>query len=108
MAGSDESALYQRVQARHRTLVVLGTGASLFGLIVAAYVAVDLVMNGVRHPLLTILAGAGILFGIQILVFTRLTDLLLVLHEEQGARLQGAVTEAEDDNRSDSENPDSA
>lgn len=107
MAGPDESVLYRRVQARHRTLVILGAGASIFGLAVAAYVAGDLVMNGVRHPLLTILAGAGILLGIQILVFTRLTDLLLVLHEEQGARLQGAVSRQADEHGSDSEDTES-
>jgi len=60
----------------------LCTGAGVGG-----YVGVEWLTRRVSHEVLAVVAGFAILFGVQLLMFGVLADLLLSLHREQMDRL---------------------
>jgi dolichol-phosphate mannosyltransferase len=50
---------------------------------VAIYVLYDWIAYGIGHEILAIVSAAGILLGIQLLMFGFLADMILTLHREQ-------------------------
>ena len=54
---------------------------------IAAYVAIEWVTQRISHEVLAVVAGFGIIVGVQLLMFGVLSDMLLDLHEEQLRRL---------------------
>jgi dolichol-phosphate mannosyltransferase len=66
----------------------IGTASLLAGLGVAAYVGVEWVTRRVGHEGLAVVAAAGILLGVQLLIFGVLSDLIVTLHREQLRRLR--------------------
>lgn len=73
----------------------LGTLSSLVGVVLAAYVGWDWIANDVSHEVLTVVGAFAILFGVQLLMFGVLSDLIVTLHQEQRRRLD-ALTEDRD------------
>lgn len=74
--------LFEAVQTRHRTLLLAGVGSTTFGLVLAAYVGYRWFVHGVSHEVLALLAAAAVLVGVQLLVLSALTSMLIALHRE--------------------------
>ena len=72
--------------------VALASGVG--GLLIAVYVALEWFLFRVPHQIWAIVAAAGILLGVQLLMFGVLSDLILTLHREQLDRIESV---AEDD-----------
>lgn len=70
------------VAARHRLLVGTGLAALLFGLALGAYVGYDWFVAGISHEVLTVVSAVAVLIGVQVLVLTSLSSMLIALHEE--------------------------
>lgn len=73
---------FDAVMNRHRVLVIAGGVSTAFGLLVAAYVGYEWFVDGVSHEILTIVAAVAVLFGVQVLVLSSLSSMLIRLHEE--------------------------
>jgi glycosyltransferase (TIGR04182 family) len=71
----------------------LGTLSSLVGVIIGAYVGWDWLANGVSHEVLTVVGAFAILFGVQLLMFGVLSDLIVTLHQEQRRRIEALTDE---------------
>ena len=61
----------------------VGVSATSVGAVLAVYVAVEWVTRRVSHEVIAVIAAFGVLFGIQLLIFGVLSDLILKLHREQ-------------------------
>ncbi|QHS15972.1 S-layer glycoprotein N-glycosyltransferase AglJ [haloarchaeon 3A1-DGR] len=61
----------------------VGTIATAGGILVAIYVLYDWIAHGIGHEILAIVSAAGILLGIQLLMFGFLADMILTLHRER-------------------------
>ncbi|WP_277553371.1 S-layer glycoprotein N-glycosyltransferase AglJ [Halobaculum limi] len=59
-----------------------GGVAGIAGMLIASYVAYDWFVNGISHNVLAIVAGVGIILGVQLLIFGVLSDLVVTLHQE--------------------------
>jgi len=67
----------------------VGVVSGLFGVGIAGYVAYEwFVPPRTSHEVLAVLAGVSILFGVQLLMFGVLSDLIVTLHREQMRRLE--------------------
>ncbi|AHG04079.1 glycosyl transferase [Halobacterium sp. DL1] len=66
----------------------IGTVFGAIGAAIATYVAYDWFVNGISHEALTIVGGVSVLFGLQLLMFGLLSDLVVTLHREQSRRLE--------------------
>jgi dolichol-phosphate mannosyltransferase len=60
----------------------VGVLATLFGGALGAYVGVEWVTRGISHEVMAVAASFAILFGVQLLMFGVLSDLILTLHHE--------------------------
>jgi len=65
----------------------LGAGSTTTGLAVAAYVLYEWLAFGIGHQILAVVSAAGILLGIQLLMFGMLADMILMLHRERRQQL---------------------
>ena len=66
----------------------VGVLSGLFGVLVAVYVGYEwFVPPRTSHEVLAVVAAFGILFGVQLLMFGVLSDLIVTLHREQMRRL---------------------
>ncbi len=61
----------------------LGSVSALIGLLISLYVIVEWVTQGVPHQVLTLVAAIAVLFGVQLVVFGVLSDMILALYREQ-------------------------
>jgi dolichol-phosphate mannosyltransferase len=61
----------------------IGASSTLLGLLLAGYVAYDWLVNGVSHEVIALLAASGMLFGVQLLIFGVLSDMIVALNREQ-------------------------
>ncbi len=68
---------------RHRYLVNGGLGLGLVGALLAAWIAFEWFVRGISHEVLALVAGFAILLGVQLLVLSTLTSLLVDLHEAE-------------------------
>ncbi len=66
----------------------LGIGAILAGSAIASYVLARWVRYEVGHEVLAVAAAAGIILGVQLLMFGVLSDMIVTLHREQQRRLE--------------------
>jgi dolichol-phosphate mannosyltransferase len=66
----------------------VGVLSLLIGGVVGAYVGVEWVTRGVSHEVLAVVAGVSVLFGVQLLMFGVLSDMMLSLHREQLRRIE--------------------
>ncbi|SFC54121.1 dolichol-phosphate mannosyltransferase [Halobiforma haloterrestris] len=84
----------------------LGVTGIVTGALIAAYVVWEWVQYGIGHEILALVSAAGILLGVQLLMFGVLSDLLVTLHREQRRRLERITkksTAAESGGRQDRE-----
>lgn len=80
----------------------LGAMALLLGLTLAGFVGYRWWVLGVTHEVLALVAGVGILLGIQLFFFGVLSDLVVSLHREQRRRidrLEETLSEAESERK---------
>ncbi|WP_435184876.1 S-layer glycoprotein N-glycosyltransferase AglJ [Halobellus sp. EA9] len=76
--------LYRRAKTNNPLFYFgsLGVLSTVTGLVIAAYVLVDWLTRGISHEVLAVVAGFGIIVGVQLLMFGVLADLILALHRE--------------------------
>ena len=65
----------------------LGFLSTIVGTLVATFVGYRWFWEGVSHEVLAVVGGFGIIFGVQLLMFGLLSDLIVKLHREQMRRL---------------------
>jgi dolichol-phosphate mannosyltransferase len=65
----------------------VGVASGLGGTAIAAFVAIEWFVYGVPHQIWALAGAAGILLGVQLLMFGVLSDLILTLHREQLDRI---------------------
>lgn len=81
----------------------VGVAALAAGGVTAAYVGYRWVALGIGHEVLAIVAAAGILLGVQLVMFGVLSDMFVSLHREQARRLDRIEDRVEDAELSDDE-----
>ncbi|MFB6127443.1 MAG: S-layer glycoprotein N-glycosyltransferase AglJ [Halolamina sp.] len=83
-------ALYRQAKTSNPLFYFGSVGAlsGVTGLAIAVYVGVEWVTRGVSHNVLALVAAFGVLFGVQLLMFGVLSDLILTLHREQMERFE--------------------
>ncbi|MFW6321986.1 MAG: TIGR04182 family glycosyltransferase, partial [Halohasta sp.] len=77
----------------------VGLVSTLSGLGMAAFVVYRWFVDNVGHEIVAVGATAAILFGVQLLMFGVLADLILSLHREQLTRIDRLESESESDGR---------
>lgn len=65
----------------------MGLLSGLFGIFIAIYVGIEWVTRHVSHDVLAIVSGVSIIFGLQLLMFGVLSDMIVTLHREQMRRI---------------------
>jgi dolichol-phosphate mannosyltransferase len=74
----------------------VGSVSALVGLVVAAYVGYDFLVNGIAHEALAVVAAAGIILGVQLVVFGVLSDIIVTVNREQTRRLEELAEQLSD------------
>ncbi|MFB6075229.1 MAG: S-layer glycoprotein N-glycosyltransferase AglJ [Haloarculaceae archaeon] len=75
----------------------VGTLSTLAGVGLAGFVAYEWFANGVSHEVIAVLAASGILFGVQLLMFGVLSDMIVAVNREQSRQLQRIERRLSDD-----------
>ncbi len=63
------------------------------GTVLAGYVALEWFTRGISHNVLAFVAGVGILFGVQLLMFGVLSDLIVTINREQTRQFERLTEE---------------
>jgi dolichol-phosphate mannosyltransferase len=71
----------------------VGTLSTLTGLVIAAYVAVEWITRSISHEVLAVVAGVAVLFGVQLLMFGVLSDMIVAINREQSRQIERLATE---------------
>ncbi|MFB6207693.1 MAG: S-layer glycoprotein N-glycosyltransferase AglJ [Haloglomus sp.] len=66
----------------------VGVVSGLVGFLVATYVGYDYLVNGISHEALAVVAAAGIILGVQLVMFGVLSDIIVAVNREQTRRLE--------------------
>ncbi|MBP1985618.1 S-layer glycoprotein N-glycosyltransferase AglJ [Halolamina salifodinae] len=66
----------------------VGVVSGVAGLLLAAYVGFEWFVYGIPHNVLALAGAAGIILGVQLVMFGVLSDLILTLHREQLDRIK--------------------
>ena len=76
--------LYRRAKTNNPLFYFgsLGVLSTTSGIVIAVYVLVDWLTQGISHEILAVVSGFGIIVGIQLLIFGVLADMVLTLHRE--------------------------
>ncbi|QCC52397.1 S-layer glycoprotein N-glycosyltransferase AglJ [Halapricum salinum] len=61
----------------------VGIVSTLVGIMLGGYVAVEWFTRGISHEVIAIVSALGIIFGVQLLIFGVLSDMIVTLHREQ-------------------------
>jgi dolichol-phosphate mannosyltransferase len=61
----------------------VGILSILAGVLAGAFVAVEWLTRGISHEVIAVVASLGIIFGVQLLMFGVLSDMIVTLHREQ-------------------------
>lgn len=75
----------------------VGVAALLTGGAIAAFVGYRWLALGIGHEVLAIVAAAGILLGVQLVMFGALSDMFVSLHREQARRLDRIEDRVDDE-----------
>jgi dolichol-phosphate mannosyltransferase len=73
----------------------VGVVSTIAGVGVGAYVGIEWVLYRIPHEVLAVVAAFGIIFGVQLLMFGVLSDLILTLHRETVERINGVEREVD-------------
>jgi glycosyltransferase (TIGR04182 family) len=66
----------------------VGAVSGLVGFLVAAYVGYDFLVNDIAHEALAVVAAAGLILGVQLVMFGVLSDIIVTVNREQTRRLE--------------------
>jgi dolichol-phosphate mannosyltransferase len=66
----------------------IGLASSLAGVVLAVYVGWEWIVAGISHEALTVVSAFAILFGLQMVMFGALSDLMVSLHREQRRHIE--------------------
>jgi dolichol-phosphate mannosyltransferase len=66
----------------------VGSVSTVVGGLLAAYVGVEWITRGISHEVLAVVAVFFILFGVQLVIFGILSDMIVSLHREQLRRVE--------------------
>ncbi len=66
----------------------VGTLSTLVGILLGIYVAVEWLVAGISHEVIAVVSALGIIFGVQLLIFGVLSDMIVALNREQTRRLE--------------------
>jgi len=82
--------LYRRAKTNNPLFYFGSVGiiSVLVGVLLGGYVGVEWVTRRVSHEVIAVVAALGIIFGVQLLMFGVLSDLILTLHREQLQRIE--------------------
>lgn len=83
----DTGSTVEAVRERHRQLVILGVGSALAGIILAIFIAWEWFVNETSHEVLAVVAAVAFLIGVQVLVLTSLSSMLIALNRERAELL---------------------
>jgi glycosyltransferase (TIGR04182 family) len=61
----------------------VGLVSTLVGVVLAVYVAVEWVTQSISHEVIAVVAGVAVLFGVQLVMFGVLSDLIVTVNREQ-------------------------
>ncbi|NLV10842.1 S-layer glycoprotein N-glycosyltransferase AglJ [Halomicrobium mukohataei] len=75
----------------------VGVVSALSGVVLAIYVAYEWFVVGVSHEVIALVAASGLLFGIQLLMFGVLSDMIVALNREQTRRLSEIARQVGDE-----------
>jgi dolichol-phosphate mannosyltransferase len=75
----------------------VGILSTLVGVVLAAYVAIEWVTRNISHEVIAVVAGVAVLFGVQLLMFGVLSDLIVTLNREQTYQMEELARELSDD-----------
>lgn len=79
----------EAVRERHRQLVILGVGLALTGILLAIFIAWEWFVTETSHEVLAVVAAVAFLIGVQVLVLTSLSSMLIALNRERAELLEG-------------------
>jgi glycosyltransferase (TIGR04182 family) len=71
----------------------VGILSTLVGIVLAAYVAIEWVTRSISHEVIAVVAGVAVLFGVQLLMFGVLSDLIVTLNREQTRQMEELARE---------------
>jgi len=83
----------------------VGIASLLAGAGLGVYVAVEWFTRGISHNVLALVGGIAVIFGVQLLMFGTLSDMIVKLHREQMYRLDRALPDDRDASRSERSGP---
>ncbi|WP_135820708.1 S-layer glycoprotein N-glycosyltransferase AglJ [Halostella litorea] len=66
----------------------VGAAGVAAGGALAAYVGVEWITRGISHEVIAVVAAFALLFGVQLIIFGVLSDMIVTLHRDQMHRLQ--------------------
>jgi dolichol-phosphate mannosyltransferase len=75
----------------------VGALSGLVGLLLGAYVAVEWFSAGISHEVIAMVAGVAILFGVQLIMFGVLSDLIVTINHEQTAQFRRLARSMQDE-----------
>jgi glycosyltransferase (TIGR04182 family) len=75
----------------------VGVLSTLVGIVLAAYVAIEWVTRNISHEVIAVVAGVAVLFGVQLLMFGVLSDLIVTLNREQTHQMQELARQLSDE-----------
>ena len=76
----------------------VGVLSTLVGVVLAAYVAIEWITRSISHEVIAVVAGVAVLFGVQLLMFGVLSDLIVTLNREQTHQMEELARELSDEN----------
>ena len=71
------------IETRHKLIIGIGFLATSIGIVMAGFVGYDWFVNHTGHEVLAIVSAFGILLGVQMLILSSLSSMLISLHQEQ-------------------------
>ena len=77
----------------------VGGLSTLVGIVLAVYVGYDWFVNGISHEVIAVGAAAGILFGVQLLMFGVLSDMIVALNREQTRQFRDIAERMNEENQ---------
>jgi len=83
----------EAVRQRHRQLVILGVSSALVGILLAVYIAYEWFVTNTSHEVLAVIAAVAFLIGVQVLVLTSLSSMLIALNRERAELVDAATDE---------------
>jgi dolichol-phosphate mannosyltransferase len=93
------STLYKMAKTNNPLFYFGSVGAlsSLVGVALAGYVAYEWFIRDISHEVIAVVAGVAVLFGVQLLMFGVLSDMMVAITREQTREIRRLTTELADE-----------